>query len=105
LALGSDIGQVSFWDTAQGTLLPSFAGSVAEQEDMILLVFNISFPPPPFTAHAKTIRAIAFSADSSLLITGSDDRRINIFDVRTSPQQGSLASEDMAKKGSLIVGN
>ena len=41
------------------------------------------------TAHTGNVRSIAFSPDSSLVITGGDDRQINVFDVRgiTSSQQ------------------
>lgn len=35
---------------------------------------------PPFAAHTAPIRSITFT--SNLLITGSDDKRINVFDLR-----------------------
>jgi WD40 repeat protein len=45
------------------------------------------FTPP---AHAQMARTLAFSADSSLLITGSDDKTINVFDVRASSSSQSV---------------
>lgn len=34
-------------------------------------------------AHIGNIRSIAFSPDSSLVITGGDDKQINVYDVRS----------------------
>lgn len=56
-------------------------------------------PPVPHLAHASPIRSTSFT--SSLLITGSDDQRINVFDIRAltsgssaggSSRRGQVAS-------------
>jgi len=44
-----------------------------------------------FTSHAMAVRSLAWSADSSLLISASEDRRLVLYDVR-SPPGGTVAS-------------
>ncbi|GAA5884780.1 hypothetical protein JCM3774_003815 [Rhodotorula dairenensis] len=56
LAVASDKGYVSLFDTESGALVTAFP------------------------AHTAPIRSITFT--SNLLITGSDDKRINVFDLR-----------------------
>ncbi|EJD01724.1 WD40 repeat-like protein [Fomitiporia mediterranea MF3/22] len=42
-----------------------------------------------YTAHATTVRSLAWSADSSLLLSASDDRRLMLFDVRAGRGGGA----------------
>ncbi|GJN88070.1 hypothetical protein Rhopal_001026-T1 [Rhodotorula paludigena] len=56
LAVASDTGYVTLFDAESGALVSSFP------------------------AHSAPIRSLTFT--SSLLITGSDDKRINVFDLR-----------------------
>ena len=42
-----------------------------------------------YTAHATTVRSLAWSADSSLLLSASDDRRLTLFDVRVRGAGGT----------------
>lgn len=49
-----------------------------------------------YTSHAVTVRSFAWSADSQLLLSGSDDKRLMLHDVRVSPSgkpgSGAVAS-------------
>jgi len=50
-----------------------------------------------FSSHAMGVRTLAWSSDSQLLLSGSDDKRIVLHDVRTSsggsrPGSGMVAS-------------
>lgn len=58
LAVVSNTGQLALHDSETG--------------DLVQLI----------TAHIGNIRALAFSPDSSLIITGGDDKQINVYDVR-----------------------
>jgi len=75
LACANNDGQVSLYDSGTGQLLQFW------------------------TAHVGNIRAVAFSPDSSLIITGGDDKQINVFDIKglaqdrdTSTQQNGTSS-------------
>ncbi|KAJ1544402.1 WD repeat-containing protein 61, partial [Cladochytrium tenue] len=57
LACGAENGSIHIFDVPTGKLLHSLPG------------------------HAMNVRSLTFSPDSSLLITGADDKRINIYDV------------------------
>lgn len=35
-----------------------------------------------FTGHTMPVRGLAFTTDSQLLLTGSDDKKINVYDVQ-----------------------
>lgn len=49
-----------------------------------------------YTSHAMTVRSLAWSADSQLLLSASDDKRLVLHDVRVSPSgkpgSGAVAS-------------
>ncbi|CAG8484158.1 7135_t:CDS:10 [Paraglomus brasilianum] len=47
-----------------------------------------------FTGHAGCIRSVDFSNDSSLLISGSDDKTMNIYDVNQGNRIAKLKHED-----------
>jgi len=42
-------------------------------------------------AHSLVIRCTAFSPDGSLLITGSDDRHVNVFNAKTGEKLSSIS--------------
>ncbi|KAG5639837.1 hypothetical protein DXG03_003010, partial [Asterophora parasitica] len=44
-----------------------------------------------YTSHAMSVRNLAWSPDSSLLLSASDDKRLVLHDVRSTPG-GSVAS-------------
>lgn len=44
--------------------------------------------------HVKPVRALAFSPDSQLLLTGSDDSYVGIFDVRGGKRPALMALVD-----------
>jgi len=44
-----------------------------------------------FTSHAMSVRSVAWSPDSSLLLSASEDKRLVLYDVRTAPG-GAVAS-------------
>lgn len=77
LASASSDGQVAIYDAASGSLVQWW------------------------TAHSGNIRAIAFSPDSSLVITGGDDHHINVFDVKAlSNRENENADSSMRSRNS-----
>lgn len=42
-------------------------------------------------AHAMPIRTVAFSPDSLTVLTGSDDKHVNLYDVKKSSLTQSLS--------------
>ncbi|POY76022.1 hypothetical protein BMF94_0745 [Rhodotorula taiwanensis] len=75
LAVASDKGYVSLFDVESRTLVTSFP------------------------AHTAPIRSITFT--SNLLITGSDDKRINVFDLRALTSSSSGHGHDGASQNGL----
>ncbi|SCZ91935.1 BZ3500_MvSof-1268-A1-R1_Chr5-3g08230 [Microbotryum saponariae] len=80
LAVGSETGYITLFDAQTGSLVATFPGQPSSES----LIFSApvsrltrTFP----TAHASPIRCITFT--SSLLISASDDHRLNIFDLRS----------------------
>ncbi|CAK5262487.1 unnamed protein product [Mycena citricolor] len=67
VALSTEAGQIYIFDLEAGALSATY------------------------TSHALAVRALSWSADSSLLLSGSDDKRLVLHDVRTS-QGGTVAS-------------
>ncbi|KAJ3407079.1 WD repeat-containing protein 61 [Chytridiales sp. JEL 0842] len=57
VAASTENGSVHVWDVGTGKLLHSLPG------------------------HAMGVRTLSFTADSSILVTGGDDKRINMYDV------------------------
>ncbi|TNY20074.1 WD40-repeat-containing domain protein [Rhodotorula diobovata] len=73
LAVASEAGYVTLFDAESGALISSFP------------------------AHSAPIRSISFT--SNLLITGSDDKRINVFDLRALTS--SAASSSGGRRGQV----
>ncbi|KAG6863707.1 hypothetical protein C0993_010573 [Termitomyces sp. T159_Od127] len=67
LALSSETGQIYVFDLEASALAATY------------------------TSHAMTVRALAWSPDSSLLLSASDDKRLVLHDVRSAPG-GTVAS-------------
>lgn len=90
LAVASDTGYVTLFDAETGQLVSTFPGksSVASPPTLHLArLLTLALAPvpsmhslAPSTAHSSPIRSLTFTSD--LLITGSDDKRINVFDIR-----------------------
>jgi WD repeat-containing protein 61 len=72
LACGSETGDVYMFDVSTGRLVATIAG-----------IYRIAFL---ITGHTMAVRSIAFSPDSQTLLTGSDDKRINLYDVYVMTQ-------------------
>lgn len=75
LAVASDTGYVTLFDAETGQLVSTFP------------------------AHSSPIRSVSFT--SSLLITGSDDKRINVFDLRALTSAGSNGGSRKGQVASL----
>ncbi|GAA5954424.1 hypothetical protein JCM8115_004585 [Rhodotorula mucilaginosa] len=75
LAVASDKGYVSLFDSESGALVTAFP------------------------AHAAPIRSISFT--SNLLITGSDDKRINVFDLRALTATSAGAGVTGGRRGQV----
>ncbi|KAH9482143.1 WD repeat-containing protein SL1-17 [Psilocybe cubensis] len=67
VAMSSESGQIYIFDVESG---------------------NLSFT---FTSHAMSVRSLAWSPDSNLLLSASEDKRLLLHDVRTAPG-GAVAS-------------
>eukprot|EP01050_Picozoa_sp_SAG11_P024255 SAG11_NODE_5111_length_1660_cov_1.500961_1_plen_181_part_00 len=90
----------------EGVLDPhgNFAMSVACSPDNKLVaagdvsghvtVFDLQSASPvmKLEGHAMSVRALAFSADSSTLLTGSDDKQIHLYDVKNGGSGTAVAS-------------
>jgi len=59
--MSSETGQIYIFDVAASSLLSTY------------------------TSHAMAVRSLAWSADSQLLMSASEDRRLTLHDVRVSP--------------------
>ncbi|KAI0315149.1 WD repeat-containing protein 61 [Amylostereum chailletii] len=72
IALAIDSGHIFLFDVASTTLIATY------------------------TSHAMSVRSLAWSADSSLLLSASEDKRLILHDVRSSssgkPGSGAVAS-------------
>ncbi|TCD60150.1 hypothetical protein EIP91_010633 [Steccherinum ochraceum] len=93
VAMSSDAGQIYIFDLASEKLLSTY------------------------TSHAMAVRSIAWSYDSQLLVTASEDKRLTLHDVRYSPSgkpgSGAVAtfaghsswvlSADISPDGRLVV--
>ena len=57
-----------------------------------------------YTTHATTVRSLAWSADSQLLLSASDDRRLTLFDARIGPSGiGGGAVASLTGHGSWVL--
>lgn len=79
LALSLETGQIYIFDLASSSLTSTY------------------------TAHATTVRALAWSADSSLLLSASDDRRLTLFDVRRGGGGGGGAVAALVGHSSWVL--
>ncbi|KAH9076988.1 WD repeat-containing protein 61 [Lactarius deliciosus] len=72
LALSVESGQIFIFDLASGTLTSTY------------------------TSHAMAVRSLSWSPDSQLLLSASEDKRLILYDVRTTssgrPSSGAVAS-------------
>ncbi|KAK4051306.1 Ski complex subunit Rec14 [Microbotryomycetes sp. JL221] len=75
LAVASDTGYITLFDSETGQLVSTFP------------------------AHSSPIRSVAFT--SSLLITGSDDKRINVFDMRAITSATSASGSIGNRRGQV----
>lgn len=89
LAVATEGGYVSLFDASTGGLVSTFPGQSLSSP--VEIVAN-EHPSP---AHASPIRSLSFT--SSLLITGSDDKRINVFDLRALSGAGAGAGAGSRK--------
>lgn len=69
LACGSESGEIYIFDVSTGRLVSSMAGI-----NQILNSFTVK-------GHTMAVRSLCFSPDSLTLVTASDDKRINLYDV------------------------
>ncbi|KAM0787931.1 hypothetical protein ACM66B_006136 [Microbotryomycetes sp. NB124-2] len=77
LAVATDTGYVTLFDSETGQLVSTFP------------------------AHSSPIRSISFT--SSLLITGSDDKRINVFDMRAITSSSSSSAGSIGNRRGQVA--
>lgn len=101
LAVASDKGYVSLFDVESRTLVTSFPGALpqAHTSPSALRVTDSRLIKKKKTAHTAPIRSITFT--SNLLITGSDDKRINVFDLRALTSSSAGHGHDGASQNGL----
>ncbi|CEQ39246.1 SPOSA6832_00748, partial [Sporobolomyces salmonicolor] len=77
IAVATDTGYVTLFDAETGALVSTFPGPsgffVIRGKNGLLTLTHLP-------AHSAPIRSLSFT--SNLLVTGSDDKRINVFDLR-----------------------
>ncbi|KAJ2721752.1 Ski complex subunit Rec14 [Coemansia sp. Benny D115] len=101
LASSTDSGTVRLWSPADGSLVreldtsrPNFLYALAVSPNGTRIacagagsstyVFDIEAGVllSTFAGHSDNVRSVSFSADSSLLVTASDDKQVQLHDVR-----------------------
>lgn len=106
VASGTSEGQISLVDAETGQLVQFWTGELAATAALPLVVFDKRLSaeigsgtrcPLCLQGHIGNVRSLAFSPDSSLIITGGDDKQINVFDIRgvqtsKDTQQSSISS-------------
>ncbi|CCM00295.1 uncharacterized protein FIBRA_02325 [Fibroporia radiculosa] len=81
IAMSSESGQIYIFDAASSSLLVTYS------------------------SHAMAVRSLAWSADSQLLLSASEDKRLILHDVRASPsgKPGSGAVATLAGHSSWVL--
>ncbi|OBZ70109.1 WD repeat-containing protein 61 [Grifola frondosa] len=81
VAMSSETGQIYIFDLATSSLQSTY------------------------TSHAMAVRTLAWSPDSQLLLSGSEDKRLVLHDVRVSPsgKPGSGAVATLAGHSSWVL--
>ncbi|KZT06556.1 WD repeat-containing protein 61 [Laetiporus sulphureus 93-53] len=81
IAMSSETGQIYIFDLASSSLVSTY------------------------TSHAMAVRSLAWSADSQLLISASEDKRLILHDVRLSPsgKPGSGAVANFSGHSSWVL--
>lgn len=87
---------MTLFDAESGALISSFPGTSSCSLSPTLTPF-LTCLATPTAAHSAPIRSISFT--SNLLITGSDDKRINVFDLRALTS--SAASSSGGRRGQV----
>eukprot|EP00301_Raphidiophrys_heterophryoidea_P011292 c1712_g1_i2.p1 GENE.c1712_g1_i2~~c1712_g1_i2.p1 ORF type:complete len:317 (+),score=78.60 c1712_g1_i2:45-953(+) len=109
VATGSQSGSVNLWDIASATKVQTLETAVHSMvmsvayspngrylacgaRDGGVTVFDLATMKQhlKLEGHNKTVRTLAFTGDSSTLVTGCDDMRIKLFDMRAGQIQGNL---------------
>ena len=91
------------FDSESGALVTAFPGELPRGELEHILTGTRELTDPGVsahnTAHAAPIRSISFT--SNLLITGSDDKRINVFDLRALTATSAGAGVTGGRRGQV----
>ncbi|KAJ5424526.1 hypothetical protein N7445_010499 [Penicillium cf. griseofulvum] len=106
LASGSDDHTVRLWDIAKGALQQTFecysANSVnflAFSPDVLIWDIAISALQQTLNSYLDSVQSVAFSPDSQLLASGSNDHTVRLWDIATGALKQTLESHsDSASK-------
>ncbi len=108
LTAGSD-GTVRLWDAADGRERKTWTGTPGDTvafspegrylavgfgTQIMLADVPAGTEPIVFRAHEQAILCLAFSPDGTALATGSADRTVKLWDVRTRQEQRHLPCDD-----------
>ncbi|KAJ5209926.1 hypothetical protein N7491_009736 [Penicillium cf. griseofulvum] len=99
LASGSDDHTVRLWDIAKGALQQTFecysANSVnflAFSPDVLIWDIAISALQQTLNSYLDSVQSVAFSPDSQLLASGSNDHTVRLWDIATGALKRTLES-------------
>uniref|UniRef100_A0A6B2LBY8 Uncharacterized protein n=1 Tax=Arcella intermedia TaxID=1963864 RepID=A0A6B2LBY8_9EUKA len=106
-------GHVNIYDVDTGKLVntfkpnnPTFSTALAFNnsgnlvaccsKDGSVTLFDSNSTEKQFEAHLMAIRSASFSPDSAFLLTGGDDKHINLFDTQTGTKVNSVSGHSSA---------
>lgn len=86
LACGTQDGSVSVFDISTSRLLHNMGGGAQDGDAQRLNIAG--------SGHSMTVRSVAFTRDSQRLISCSDDKHINIYDISSGNLIKSLSGHN-----------
>lgn len=108
---GSKEGNIKLWDVVTGRKLKTLSGysdwityvassldgkTVASAGSRVIRLWDLADgqPPKSLQGHTSDITAMEFSSDSKLLASGSRDRTVKVWDVRSGKELSSFAGDN-----------
>jgi WD repeat-containing protein 61 len=90
LACGAESGSVYVFDVETSQLVHTLSGI-----DELIIICTVIFPSLTCNiGHTLAVRALSFAADCRTLISGSDDKRIHVYDVEHGQVAAALTGHN-----------